>query len=415
MSSILVLAYLITVGVRLWLSVINVRHRRRHGGNVPPEFSGSIEPATLGKISAYNADLEAFGHVHLIGSTIITVAFLFGGGLSYYDHLVKRLVLSPVGQGVVFFTGLGILSSLIELPFDVYSTFRIEQTHGFNRTTPQLFVTDWLKSTLLSTLLLALISSIALFLFYVTKSYYWLCFWGVAVALTVLLMLVSPYVIEPLFIKTKPLEKESLAEAVRTLGNQAGVTVNRVLQVDASRRSTHSNAYFTGIGRVKRVVLFDTLLERLTDTEILAVLGHELGHWKLRHVTQRLLTSALYFLVALFVASRLLAWDGFTDWVGYPDASLGAKVIVLAFVGSLIGFVTTPLSSFWSRRHERQADDFAATLTGNSRPLATALIKMAKDNLSNLHPHAWYAAFYYSHPPIVSRVRGLLERGHNEP
>jgi STE24 endopeptidase len=212
-----------------------------------------------------------------------------------------------------------------------------------------------------------------------------------------------------LFIKTSPLANDALAESVRELSARAGVKLTRVLQSDASRRSSHSNAYFTGIGNVKRVVLFDTLLERLTDGEILAVLGHELGHWRLRHITKRLLTTALFGLLSLYAASRLLDWNGFDVWMGVPNASVPAKVLLLGFIANLVGFAITPLSAFWSRRNEDQADAFASGLTGQPQHLASALVKLAKDNLTNLYPHPWYSAFYHSHPPTTSRVRRLLQ------
>jgi STE24 endopeptidase len=406
--TVLIVSYLATLCVRLFLSVLNVRHRRQHGSEVPPEFASSIESSTLEKSSAYNADREAFEHVQLAVSAIVVLGFLFGGGLRAYDAWLSGWVHARVGQGVLFFVGLSLASSLLDLPFDAFATFRIEQRHGFNRTTAGLFFNDWFKNTLLGSLLAAIVVSAGLSLYYAAPQWYWAWFWGFAIAFAVLMMLIAPAVIEPLFIKTTPLTKLELAEAVRHLAARAGVTVNRVLQVDASRRSSHSNAYFTGIGRVKRVVLFDTLLERLTDAEVLSVLGHELGHWKLRHITQRLVTTALLALVSLYGASRLLAWDGFAAFVGLPGASISAQLVVLGFIASLLGFVVTPLSAFWSRVHEKQADAFATELMGHPQALASALVKLAQDNLTNLHPHPWYAAFYFSHPPTTLRVRRLL-------
>lgn len=409
MPTLLVLTYLLTVFLELGLSALNVRHQRRHGNVVPPEFADSIDASTLAKSSAYNADKEALGLLQTLFSAGVVLWFLFGSGLAAYDRWVGQLVTGKLIQGVVFFAGLTLASSLLELPFALYSTFRIEQRHGFNRTTVGLFFADLLKGTLLSLVLVGGITTAGLSLYYAAPGWYWLWFWGFGIGLVVLLMYVAPYVIEPLFIKTSPLTNDALAETVRDLSARAGVKLTRVMQSDASRRSAHSNAYFTGIGKVKRVVLFDTLLERLSDGEILAVLAHELGHWKLRHITKRLLTTALFALLSLYAASLLLDWNGFDVWMAQPGASVPAKLVLLAFLANLLGFVITPLSAFLSRRNEDQADAFASRLTGHPQDLAAALIKLARDNLTNLYPHPWYSAFYHSHPPTTARVRSLLQ------
>lgn len=409
MPSGLVTAYLVTIAIRIILAVLNLRHRRLYGHRVPAEFADAIDPTTLRQSSDYNADRERFGLVQMALSSLVVVVFLFAGGLEAYDGWVCRWVGTGLVQGVTFFVGLQLATAILELPFDVFATFRIEQTHGFNRTSPGLFAADWFKSTLLGAVLAAAISAAGLALLNAAPTWYWLWFWLFGVALAIVLMLIAPYVIEPLFIKTAPLSNVELAVAVRQLAARVGVKVNQVLQVDASRRSSHSNAYFTGIGRVKRVVLFDTLLERLSGTEVLAVLGHELGHWRLRHVTQRLVSVASLSLLCLYVAARLLAWGGFAAWVGLSHPSVPAQLVMLGFLGSILGFFLTPVSAYWSRHHERQADAFAHECTGEPRALASALVKLARDNLTNLFPHPWYAAFYHSHPPALQRVRRLLE------
>jgi STE24 endopeptidase len=188
---------------------------------------------------------------------------------------------------------------------------------------------------------------------------------------------------------------------------RAGLKVSRVFQVDASRRSRHSNAYFTGIGKVKRIVLFDTLIGQMAQDEVLAVLAHEVGHWKKRHVLKRIVMSEATAFAGLFLAYHLLSWKGLPGLMGLDDASFYAKAVILGFLGSIVLFPLTPLFAFLSRRDERQADRFASDLTGRPEAMASALVKLSKENLSNLHPHPLYAAFYYSHPPVVERVRGL--------
>ena len=225
-------------------------------------------------------------------------------------------------------------------------------------------------------------------------------------------MYLSPVLIEPLFFKFQPLQNEALAERVKAVMARAGLQVDRVQQVDASRRSKHSNAYFTGIGRVKRIVLFDTLLEQMTDDEIIGVLAHEAGHWKLGHIWKRLVTMELVSLAVCWLAWRLLAWGGLAGLFGLEPLSFVGQVLLLGFLASLVSFPLTPLASALSRRHEWQADRFALALTGQAEPLSRALVKLCKENLSNLHPHPLYAWFYYSHPPVVARI-GRLASGHD--
>jgi STE24 endopeptidase len=226
-------------------------------------------------------------------------------------------------------------------------------------------------------------------------------------------MLISPYVIEPLFFRFEPVRQEGLEAEVRTLMERAGLTAGRVYQVDASRRSRHSNAYFTGIGRVKRIVLFDTLLEQLAPAEILAILAHEIGHWKKRHIFKRLLKTELLALGVFYLAYRLIEWGGLAPLFGLEPVSFAAQWVLLSFLGSLVAFPFTPLESWLSRRDEWQADRYACELHGGPEDLASGLVKLSCDNLANLHPHPWYAVFYFSHPPVVQRVQRLrAEAGH---
>ncbi len=229
-------------------------------------------------------------------------------------------------------------------------------------------------------------------------------------------MYLSPYVIEPLFFKFEPLKAEGLEDKVRQLMERAGLKVSRVFQVDASRRSRHSNAYFTGIGRVKRIVLFDTLIEQMSQDEILAVLAHEVGHWKKRHVLKGIVLSEALAFFGLFLAYQLVSWDGLPRLTGLSEASFYARAVILGFVGSLAVFPLTPLFSYLSRRYEGEADRFASELTRRPEAMASALVKLSSENLSNLHPHPLYAKFYYSHPPVVERIRKLMAgAGSQEP
>jgi STE24 endopeptidase len=361
----------------------------------------------LGKISDYTAERARFGLVQSALSSAFTGAFVFGGGLGLYDAWVGSLAKSFVSGGVVFVLGLQLLSSALAIPFQLYGDFRIEQRHGFNRQTPGLWWSDWLKSTALSLLLTAALTAGALAIVQAAPHFWWLWVSALVSGVSLLLTFLSPYVIEPLFHKMEPLEVAGRSDGIRAMTEKAGVHIGRVLKVDASRRSSHSNAYFTGLGRVKRVVLFDTLLSQMSHQQILAVLAHELGHWKKHHVLVRMLVMQVLLVAGAYLAFLLVPGGLLPSLVGLPSASFAARIVVLSVLTSLLLFPLTPLFAAWSRRDEREADRFAVDLHGHARDLADALAKLGTENLSNLHPHPLYAAFYYSHPPLVERIDTL--------
>jgi STE24 endopeptidase len=402
-------AYAFVLLAGLFLSWLNLRHQAREGAVVPRELEGTVEPERLEKILQYTRDRARFGMFHEALSGVTYALFLFGGPLGYYDRWSAGLGGSFVLQGVLFVVGLLAVRALLEVPFSYFGTFVIEARHGFNRTSRGLFFGDWVKSTLLSLGLVAGLAALAFWGVKAAPGSWWLWVWLGFVSFSVLMTFAAPYVIEPLFYKMEPLAVEGLVAEVRELAERAGVHVGRVLTMDASRRSAHSNAYFTGLGRVKRVVLFDTLLAQMTHGEILAVLSHELGHWKKHHVLVRIIASFTLSLGVLFAAYHLVGAAFVPRLVGLETASFPARALILAALGSVLTFPLTPLSAAWSRRDERQADRFAVELSGRARELADALAKLARENLSNLHPHPLYAKFYYSHPPTTERIRALRQ------
>jgi STE24 endopeptidase len=405
---VLLLAFVGVSLASLGLKWLNLRHHSREGGRVPPELAGAVDAERLLKIAEYTRARSRFVMVRELVSDVAVGVFLFGGLLGAYDTFVLGLGASPLVSGVVFFVGLALASAVSSIPFALYSTFRIEARHGFNRMSPALFWSDWLKGILLSAVLVTLLSAGALWLVQAAPERWWLYVWLLFVGVSLLLTFLTPYVIEPLFFQMKPLQLQGLEDEVKALAERAGVHVSRVLEVDASRRSSHSNAYFTGFGSVKRVVLFDTLLGHMSHGEILAILAHELGHFRKHHILVRTLWSFAVTLVALYLAYRLAPSAQIPGLVGLTDASFPARLVILGAVASLVTFPLTPLSSYWSRRHEWQADAFATELQRRPEDLASALKKLASENLSNLHPHPLYAAFYYSHPPMTERIRRLL-------
>jgi STE24 endopeptidase len=410
MKPLLLLLYLLTVAFGLALRRLNLRHLERHGREVPPGFEGTVEPALLERVVAYTLAQNRLGLVESLFGSVLTVAFLFGWLLPLYDRWIASLTSSFVVAGLLFFLGLQLAQTLLDAPFSLWRTFRLEARFGFNVMGFRLWLSDLAKSTLLSLLLTGLLTAGALALVQASPQRWWLWVWALVALATLFLMYLSPALIEPLFFRFEPVRDEELKARIEALMAKAGLKVCAVQQVDASRRSRHSNAYFTGIGRVKRIVLFDTLLAQMTPEEILAILAHEAGHWKLRHVLWRLLVAELLSLAAFFLAFHLLRWDGLPALLGLEQASFFARAVILGFLGALVSFPLTPLGSWLSRRHEWQADRFACGLTGEPQALASALARLARENLANLHPHPLYAWFRYSHPPVVERVRRLQGR-----
>jgi STE24 endopeptidase len=407
MTILVLFAYLVVVGIGYWLDYLNLSHLKVHGRTVPPEFEGVVDPATLGKISEYTVENSRFGLLESVMDNLVLIAFLFLGLLGAYDQWVATLTGSFIGAGVLFVLILMFAQTIMGIPFSLYRNFRIENKYGFNTMTLKLWLTDLLKGLAIGTVLSSIMVLAALWLVTWSPEWWWLWVWMFFLAFSIFLMYISPSVIEPLFFKFEPVKTEGLEERIRTLMEKAGLKVSRVFQVDASRRSRHSNAYFTGIGKVKRIVLFDTLLEQMTQEEVLAVLAHEVGHWKKKHVLKRIVLTEIMAFCGLAIAFQLVQGNGLPNLLGLASASFYAKVVVLGFLASIATSPLTPLMSWLSRRDERESDRFASELTGDPGAMASALVKLSKENLANLHPHPLYAAFYYSHPPVVERIRSL--------
>ena len=407
MKWLLLILYLLVLGCRLWLRHLNLQHLKAHAHEVPAGFEGIVDRQLLARTSAYTLATSRVGLIESLFSSLLLLLFLFAGWLPWYDDLILGVTTSFIGQGCLFVLGLLLAQTLIDIPFSLYRTFVIEERFQFNASTPKLWLTDLLKSFAVGVILVSLLTAGSLALVQASPNLWWLWVWGLFALITLLLMYLSPVLIEPLFFKFQPLQDQALAERVKAVMKQAGLQVERVQQVDASRRSKHSNAYFTGIGRVKRIVLFDTLLEQMSDDEILAVLAHEAGHWKLGHIWKRLLSMELVSLLVCWLFWLVLSWEGLSGWFGLVELSFLGKVLLVGFLASLVSFPLTPISSLRSRRHEWQADQFARNLTREPESLASALVKLCKENLSNLHPHPFYAWFYYSHPPVVERIARL--------
>ncbi len=399
---------------RLALAWLNLRHLAERGHVVPVGLEREVDAERLRKISEYTTERARFGLLHSALSSLVFGVFLFGGGLGLYDRCVTGVASSFVLGNVLFVLGLMAVGALLEIPFQLYGDFRIEARHGFNKQTPGLWWSDWLKSTALSLVLTSALAAAAFWLVQAAPHTWWLWVTALITSVSLLMTFISPYVIEPLFNRMEPLEVAGLSDGIRSMTERAGLQIGRVLKVDASRRSSHSNAYFTGLGRVKRVVLYDTLLAQMSHAQILAVLAHELGHWKRHHVLIRMLVMLVLLIAGAYAAFSFVSSGALPALVGLDTASFAARLVVLLAVASAALFPLTPLFAAWSRRDEREADQFAVDLHGSPSDLADALAKLGTENLANLHPHPLYAAFYYSHPPLTERIgtlRALVPSG----
>jgi len=374
---------------------------------VPDVFKGEIEPDTLKRIRDYTVAVSNLGSIEILVDDLADLVIILSGFLPYLagTHLLSGL--NPVLAGIVFMFACSFLLGVIEVPFDLYGTFVIERRFGFSTITFKLWLKDQIKTLLLSGLIMGIILAVFLELLYSLPRLWWLPAWVCFVLFQLLLTWLYPKVIAPLFNKFETIEDETLKKSIGELLERAGFHLTGLFKMDASTRSRHTNAYFTGIGKFKRIVLFDTLINTHTPEEITAVLAHELGHLKKGHVRKQLAASVVLSLAVLYVVAKLLAWPALYMTFGFQTIIPFAGLFLITIIGKPFTFFFIPIGSMISRRYERQADAYARELTGSTVPLARALKRLAKDNLANLHPHPLYAWFYYSHPPLAQRIEAL--------
>ena len=392
--------------VRLWLAHRQIAAVGAHRDRVPAAFAASISLADHRKAADYTVATIKFGRAAAVLEALVTLCLSVGGGIGAIDLVWQHSGWPEPWRGAMVVLSVVCLTALIDLPLAIYRTFRIEARFGFNRTTPRLFVADLARNCLLAVVLGGPVVLGALALMDRAGPLWWLWAWAGWLALMLLMSWAWPAFIAPLFNKFSPLSDPQLEARIGSLLQRCGFASKGVFVVDGSRRSAHANAYFTGLGRHKRIVFFDTLLERLTPAEIEAVLAHELGHFKLRHVRQRLLVMVASTFGALALLGWLAAEPAFYAVFGVPAPSSHAALVLFMFVAPAFAFFATPLGSLSSRRHEFQADAFASR-HASADDLASALVKLFRDNATTLTPDPLYCAFYYSHPPATERIARL--------
>lgn len=394
------------MAVRFVLQRLNIRYLQLHGREIPPVFEGVIDKATLNKMVDYTYDQSKLESRQNLAGDVIELAVLFLL-LPLLVSWLSALNIHLIGQALIFFAALAAVSGIAGLPFDLYDTFVLERKYGFSTITWKLWLIDFIKSLLISAILMAIIvSALMAFISYLPGSW-WFWGWAFFTLFQMILLWLYPVVIAPLFNKFEPIADEVLAEKITVMLNKAGLKAKGIFQVDEGKRSRHTNAYFTGIGKTKRIVLYDTLISSHTHEEIVSVLAHEIGHWKKRHILKQLVfmigaSLVLFYGIYLAVACPLLY-----QTFGIAQTPVYAGFFLVSLYLSAAGFFLSPLGSAITRRFEREADRMAFDLTGTAQPMINALKRLAKDNLSNLHPHPWYVRFYYSHPPLTERIEYL--------
>jgi STE24 endopeptidase len=391
---------------RLWLSTRQIAAVRAHRDRVPEQFRGQVELAEQQKAADYTVARARLGRVDTVADAIVKLVFTLGGGIAFIDSLWSRAGLAQPWHGALVIGTVLLALMVLNLPFSLWSTFRVEARFGFNRQTPALFVADLLKSLLLGVLLGGPLVIGAILLMENGGRWWWLYAWVGWTVFTVALTWAFPRFIAPLFNKFSPLSDEALKARVEKLLERCGFASKGVFVMDGSRRSAHGNAYFTGVGRNKRIVFFDTLLERLGVAEVEAVLAHELGHFRLRHVRQRLVLSLGMSLLAFALIAWLARKPEFFAALGVSVPSSHAALLLLMIAAPAFTYFFTPLGSWWSRKHEFEADDFAAR-HAEASALADALVKLYRSNASTLTPDRIHSAFYDSHPPAIVRIARL--------
>ncbi len=403
---IFILAVIAAIGTQLWLSIRQSKHVAEHRPAVPSEFSESITLEEHQKAADYTQAKGGFGRKELIISTVLLLFWTLGGGLAWLDGLWGNAGLSELYKGTAVILSFMLISSLIDIPSSLYRTFVIEEKFGFNKLTIKTYLVDLVKGTLLSIVIGVPLIMLVLWLMNTAGSLWWVYAWLAITAFSIIMMWAYPKFIAPIFNKFTPLEEGEVLNRITTLLERNGFNSNGVFMMDGSKRSSHGNAYFTGFGKTKRIVFFDTLLKQLTPTQIEAVLAHELGHFKHKHVLKGMVVSMTMTLVGFGVLAYLMQQAWFYTQLGVNNQTTYMALLLFMLVSPVFTFFIGPIMSWWSRKHEFEADAFAAK-ESSAEELISALVGLYKKNAGTLTPDPMYSAFYDSHPPASIRIAHL--------
>jgi STE24 endopeptidase len=406
---IFLLALALSLAIQFWLDRRQITHVQRHRSAVPGAFRERIPLEAHQKAADYTITRLRMGVLELALGAVLLLIWTLGGGLQLLDNVWRDMALSPLLTGVLVIFSVLIISSLLELPFAIYRTFVIEQRFGFNRTSPGVFITDQIKHLLVLLILGVPLASLVLWLMQDADPLWWLYVWAVWMGFSLLMLWAWPAFIAPLFNKFAPLEDQVLKQRIEELLSRCGFKSNGVFVMDGSKRSSHGNAYFSGLGTNKRIVFFDTLLKSLNPDEVEAVLAHELGHFKRRHIQKRIISMAVLSLAGLAILAWLIKLPEFYTGLGIAEPSTYMALILFMMVSPIFSLYLQPLLAHFSRKHEFEADDYAAQQS-DAAILIQALVKLYEENASTLTPDPLYSAFHDSHPPAPVRVAHLSRK-----
>lgn len=386
------------------LDYLNAKH---YGDPIPKDLEDVFDPEEYQKSQAYQKTNYRFGLLSSVFSIGLTLAFLIFGGFEWADQLARSFSNNEIIITLIFFGIITVGSDIITTPFSYYQTFVIEERFGFNKSTKQLFITDKLKGWLMMAILGGGVITLTMWFFQWAGPNFWLYVWALVTAIIVFMNLFYSKLIVPLFNKQTPLEEGSLKSKIENYAANVGFELKNVFVIDGSKRSTKANAYFSGFGKEKRITLYDTLIKDLNEEEIVAVLAHEVGHYKRKHIIANLAASILVLGFTLFVLSLFINNPEVSKAIGVSQPSFHAALIGFGILYSPISELTSLVMNFLSRKFEYQADDYAKD-TFAAQPLITSLKKLSKNSLSNLTPHPAYVFMHYSHPPLIQRIKNLL-------
>lgn len=399
--------FLVYLIVDLALAYLNLKFLENNRAEVPSYFTSYIDLDTYLKSVEYTRVRGRFGIITILYSALVTLIIIASGFLGTFDQQIKIFHLDIRLHGIAYILLISILFSLLEAPFDIYRTFVIEERFGFNKTTFKVWVIDLIKGYLLQILILTPILWATFWFIQASGTYWWIYAFIFMATVQLLLQFLFPVMIAPLFNKFTTLPDGPLRDKIEHLASKLEFKTCGIYLMDGSKRSAHANAYFTGFGANKRIVLYDTLINTLTDEEVVAVLAHEIGHQKKHHVFKLTFISMLMLLIGLWSISLLIPYLPMYYAFGFNEPSSHAALIIFSMLAAPVGFFLTPIISILSRRHEYEADRYAAQAVSSGQALSSALLALSKKSLSNLTPHPLYSFFHYSHPTLMERLVAL--------
>jgi len=408
LSQLFILLVVAVLSLKLYVSYRQVQAIKHNINQVPQRFSQTITLSDHQKAGNYNLAKLKLGTIDEVIASILVLLFTLGGGIQLINNVGLSWIQSPLTQGVMVIAIYSVIGAIINLPLSIYATFGIEQRFGFNKTSIGLFILDLTKGLGLAIIIGIPLLYLILWLMNIMGEYWWIWVWTVLIIFNLLILFIYPTFIAPLFNKFSLLTDEKLNVRITQLLAKCGFKSRGVFVMDGSKRSSHGNAYFTGIGKAKRIVFFDTLMQQLSHEEIEAILAHELGHFKKKHILKQMLLSFLLNLIVLYILSLLIKQPNFYHALGVSNINNYNGLILFILLIGLVAFPFKPLFSYFSRKNEFEADAFAKEYA-NKEFLISGLVKLYRDNAATLTPDPLYVKFYYSHPPASIRIKQLEE------